>query len=217
MDTEIRVENKAIIADRNLYATADENEIVEQGDARGRFLVAAAGSQIDPRTVQRYGLKAADGKVKIGKPGEDADGNPLPGGPAGTPNEGQLRAPGEPLILTPRTGVMRSEPAPRNVPQPGEEVDISVGPVVAVSNVPAEDDALRAAVAKETAGGKTSATLTAKTEEAKTEAAAQRQAATIPAKPAATAEPAKKTGRAAKTPTVVAAKPPKTARRPKGK
>lgn len=199
MADEIRVENKAIIADRNLYLTGDETEIVEHGDTRARFLLASAGSQIDPRTVQRFGLKASGGKVKIGKPGEDAEGNPLPGGPAGTPNEGQTRAPGEPLILVPRTGVMRPEPAPRMVPQPGEEVDISVQPVIAVSNVPPEDDELRAKVAKETAGGKPSASLTEKTEEAVTESQALRQAsAATPSAPASRAgeesSSARKTG-----------------------
>ena len=138
----------AIIADRDLYLAADEHTIVEKGDAKARFLLAARGSQIDPPAVQRYGLSAKGGKVsqKSAEEIEEEGGVPLD---LGTPNEGQLRAPGEPLVLVSRTGVMRPEPAPRVVPEPGTEIS-ATPPMVAVSNVPPGDDALRLAVKEET-------------------------------------------------------------------
>jgi hypothetical protein len=180
MADEIKVEHKGIISDRALYLTADEREIVEKGDDRARFLLVGPNGMIDPVTVQRYGLSAKDNKVVIGKPGKDAEGKPLPGANLGTPNEGQIREPGEPLILVPRTGVMRPEPAPRDVPEAGKEVDVSPK-IIAVSNVPPEDDELRARVAEET-GGK-------EKREAAEKAAAQA------AKPAARKATAKKSAR----------------------
>jgi|SRR5687768_12003821 len=140
----------AIIADRDLYTGEDGYEILEKNDPKARFLLAARGSMIEPAVVARHGLSASGGKVsqKSAKEVAEATGVPVD---LGTPNEGQLRKPGEPLILVSRTGVMRPEPAPRVVPEPGTE--ISAAPkMVAVSNVPPEDDELRLAVKEETTG-----------------------------------------------------------------
>lgn len=143
----------AIIADRDMYYGEDGHTVYEKGDPKGRFLLAARGSTILPDVVARYGLSASGGKVSQKSAKEMAQEAAEKGLPLdlGTPNEGQLRPPGEPLILVPRTGVMRSEPADRVVPELGTEV--SAAPkMVAVSNVPPGDDALRAAVKEETEG-----------------------------------------------------------------
>lgn len=140
----------AIIADRDLYLSSDERTIVEKGDTKARFLLAARGSQIDPPSVARFGLAIKGGKI-VQKSAEELAEEGHPPRDLGTPNEGQLRAPGEPLIMASRTGVMRPEPAPRVVPEPGTEINPNP-PSVAVSNVPPGDDALRAKVAEETKG-----------------------------------------------------------------
>lgn len=147
----VPVPTTGIIADRDLYLS-ERGEVVERGDGKARFLLAARDSMIPPESVAQYGLSAKGGKVQAASPKERAAKAREAGLPVdlGTPNEGQIRKPGEPLILAPRTGVMRGDAAPREIPQPGEEVDVAARRVVAVSNVPPEDDELRAKVAEET-------------------------------------------------------------------
>lgn len=135
-----------LVADQDLYLAEDEHTVVEKGDPKARFLLAARGSMIDPVTIAARGLSVKGGKVVQAKPGEE--GAPL--GPQGRVNEGQLRAPGEPLILAPRTGVMRGEVAPRTVHVEGDEVDLQAMKTVVVSNVPVEEEEFRAQVAEET-------------------------------------------------------------------
>lgn len=50
-------------ADRRLYYTADREAIVEEGDVRGRFLVAGIGRMIGASDVERYRLKLRNGRV----------------------------------------------------------------------------------------------------------------------------------------------------------
>jgi hypothetical protein len=142
-----------IIADRDLYLDEHQREIVERGDAKARYLLAARGGMIPPDAVQRHGLSAKGGKVVQASAAERAKAAKESGLPLdlGTPNEGQLRAPGEPLILAPRTAIMRGEAAPREIHKPGDEVPVQPR-TVAVSNVPPEDDELRVKVAEETRG-----------------------------------------------------------------
>lgn len=172
-----------IVADRDMYLSEDEHTIVEKGDEKARFLFAARGSMIDPQAIAARGLSVKGGKIVQAKAGEEG----APKAPAGAVNEGQLRAAGEPLILAPRTGVLRGEMAPRSIPELGDEIEVSPtgkAPVVAVSNVPKEDDEFRAKVAAETGKEKPEA-----------------EPKPTPAKPAARKAPAAK----------------KVARRPKGK
>jgi hypothetical protein len=146
------IPTKGIIADRDMYLAEDERTVVEKGDAKARFLLAARGSMIEPAVVQRYALSAKGGKVQAASPKEAAAKAKEAGLPVdlGRVNEGQIRDPGEPLVLAPRAGVMRPQMAERVIDEPGTEVDLAARRVVAVSNVPPEDDELRAKVAEET-------------------------------------------------------------------
>ena len=135
-----------LVADQDLYLAEDEHTVVEKGDPKARFLLAARGSMIDPVTIAARGLSLKGGKVVQAKP-DDED---APLGPPGRVNEGQLRDPGEPLILAPRTGVLRGDVAERTVHVEGDEVDLNAMKTVLVSNVPPEDDEFRAEVAAET-------------------------------------------------------------------
>lgn len=139
-----------ILADRDMYLAGDEYTVVEKGDAKARYLLAARGSYIDAATIARLSLSAKGGKVAQGEADEgEGDEEGVSAALLGARvNEGQLRDPGEPLILAPRTGVMRGEMVERVIPKAGEEVE-AAPKTIAVSNVPAEDDAFRAKVAKE--------------------------------------------------------------------
>lgn len=50
-------------ADRRLYVTADRSEIVEHGDPRGAWLLAAEGRNIGEADVAKFGLSMRDGRV----------------------------------------------------------------------------------------------------------------------------------------------------------
>lgn len=58
-----------MIAERRLYLTADESEVVEEGDARAAFLFVTPGKEISDADVERYGLKAP--KKAAEKPAEE--------------------------------------------------------------------------------------------------------------------------------------------------
>jgi hypothetical protein len=138
-----------IIADRALYTDAS-GSLVEEGDPNAAYQLAGPGGFIDPVVARRYGLSLKGERVEQDK---DAEGVQLP---LGEINEGRLRKPGEKLVLAPRTGVLKPEPAPREIHKHGEEVASTVAqpaaikPPVVVSNVPPEDDELRKQVAEET-------------------------------------------------------------------
>ncbi len=51
-------------ADRRLYETAEKDAIVEEGDVRGRWLVAGIGSTIGAGDVKKYGLSMKGGRVR---------------------------------------------------------------------------------------------------------------------------------------------------------
>ena len=57
-------------ADRRLYETPEKDAIVEEGDVRGRWLIAGIGSTIGASDVEKYGLSMKGGRVRYeGAPG----------------------------------------------------------------------------------------------------------------------------------------------------
>lgn len=50
-------------ADRRLYETAEKDAIVEEGDVRGRWLIAGIGSTVGAGDVEKYGLSMKGGRV----------------------------------------------------------------------------------------------------------------------------------------------------------
>lgn len=54
---------KAIVSDRRLYLTRDEQTVVEDGDARAAFLLAATGGSISGDNVVRLSLAVVEGRV----------------------------------------------------------------------------------------------------------------------------------------------------------
>lgn len=46
----------SVKADRHLYLTADRSEVVEAGDPRAAFLLAAEGHDVDAAEAERLGL-----------------------------------------------------------------------------------------------------------------------------------------------------------------
>jgi hypothetical protein len=66
----------ALVADRRLYLTADEQTLVEAGDERARFLLSPAGGAIPGPEVDRLGLVVIDDRVVQPKV-ECVDGAPL--------------------------------------------------------------------------------------------------------------------------------------------
>jgi hypothetical protein len=46
------------IADRKLWLTADREQVVEEGDSRAAFLLAAPGDEVSDEDAKRYGLKS---------------------------------------------------------------------------------------------------------------------------------------------------------------
>ncbi len=51
-------------ADRRLYETPDKDAIVEEGDVRGRWLIAGIGGTIGASDVEKYGLSMKGGRVR---------------------------------------------------------------------------------------------------------------------------------------------------------
>lgn len=49
-----------MIADRRLCLTADRSQVVEQGDARAKWLLVGAGREIGEGAVKQYGLSVDD-------------------------------------------------------------------------------------------------------------------------------------------------------------
>lgn len=45
-------------ADRKLWLTADRESVVEDGDPKAAFLLAAEGDEVSDEDVKRYGIKA---------------------------------------------------------------------------------------------------------------------------------------------------------------
>ena len=52
-------EGRVFTSDRTLYLTADQSEVVEEGDPRAAFLLVREGSQIDDALAKQHGLKAS--------------------------------------------------------------------------------------------------------------------------------------------------------------
>ncbi len=50
-------------ADRRLYETADRDALVEEGDPRGRWLLAGLTRTIGEADVKKYGLTMQDGRI----------------------------------------------------------------------------------------------------------------------------------------------------------
>lgn len=63
-------------ADRRLYLTADKMEVVEEGDVRAAFLLAAAGRAISADDVARLNLAIRDGRIVL--PGLEKKQEPAP-------------------------------------------------------------------------------------------------------------------------------------------
>lgn len=54
-------------ADRRLYVTAEKDQVVEEGDPRGAYLLYAVGRVIGAGDIERYGLEADEfGRVVYG-------------------------------------------------------------------------------------------------------------------------------------------------------
>ena len=53
----------ALKADRRLYETPEKDAIVEEGDVRGRWLLAGLGSTIGASDVEKYHLEMKRGRV----------------------------------------------------------------------------------------------------------------------------------------------------------
>ena len=51
-------------ADRRLYETPNKDAICEEGDIRGRWLIAGIGSTIGASDVKKYGLSMKGGRVR---------------------------------------------------------------------------------------------------------------------------------------------------------
>ena len=62
-----------LIADRNLYLTADRSRVVEQNDTDQRSLLVGKGSELEPSAAEQYGIEVEDGRlvVKGRDPAED--------------------------------------------------------------------------------------------------------------------------------------------------
>ncbi len=56
----------SIQADRRLYLTRDQTEVVEEGDPRAKVLLASRGHQIPPVEQKRLGLRMEDGRIVWG-------------------------------------------------------------------------------------------------------------------------------------------------------
>lgn len=54
---------KALVADRRLYLADDSATVVEAGDARARFLLAAKGHAVPAADADRLHLAIVDGRV----------------------------------------------------------------------------------------------------------------------------------------------------------
>lgn len=54
----------ALRADRRLYETENKDEIREEGEIGGRWLLAGVGSTIGASDVEKYGLKMKGGRVR---------------------------------------------------------------------------------------------------------------------------------------------------------
>lgn len=86
MHTPERDEGAPLVADRRLYLAADEQTVVEEGDARSAFLLCAAGAEVPAPDVRRLGLAAVDGRIvqrpaapdapKAAPPAEDKEAAP---------------------------------------------------------------------------------------------------------------------------------------------
>src|SRR5688572_7513589 len=92
----VPVPTTGIIADRDMYLDK-HGKLVERGSDKAATLLAARDSMIPPDKVALHALSSKGGKVVQGDPEEAAKETGIPVD-LGTPNEGQLRAPGEPLI-----------------------------------------------------------------------------------------------------------------------
>lgn len=68
-----------VISDRRLYLTADNDRIVEEGDADARFLLAGAGGTIKAAEAKRLDLGTKNGRItylggpRLQKPGKGED------------------------------------------------------------------------------------------------------------------------------------------------
>lgn len=80
----------AIVADRRLWLTADRQGVVEEGDPRAAFLLAAPGRRVPASEVERLGIRDEDGDVILPEyepaeePAEEEEGDD---GPAGEEEE----------------------------------------------------------------------------------------------------------------------------------
>lgn len=82
----------AMVVDRRLYLAADEKTLIEDGDARAKWLLCAAGQTILGPTVDRLGLTLVDGRVTqcaAVLPAADEDAK------SQLPSENKMRQPGE--------------------------------------------------------------------------------------------------------------------------
>lgn len=83
-----------LVADRRLYVTEDRATLVEEGDARARYLFAAPGHGIPAADVARLSLVMHEGRVVQGDPADEppADEPPADEPPADAPAAGRRTA-----------------------------------------------------------------------------------------------------------------------------
>ena len=62
-----------LIADKNYYADAG-GSLVDEKSAKAAFLVARAGTVVDPKTAKQYGLELEEGEQEVRYRGRDVEG-----------------------------------------------------------------------------------------------------------------------------------------------
>jgi len=66
-----------LIADRNLYLTADKSRVVEEDDVDQRSLLAGKGCELSEPDAATYGIETVDGRLvvtgrkQVAEPAED--------------------------------------------------------------------------------------------------------------------------------------------------
>lgn len=58
----------AYMAPKNLYVNKDKSKLVEESDPDAAFLLAAAGTEVEPEVVEKYGLGGLEHKQVAAAP-----------------------------------------------------------------------------------------------------------------------------------------------------
>lgn len=120
-----------LVSDRRLYLTEDGDQVVEEGDARARFLLVGAGGTISAAEVERLELTAEERRIRY--PGAPS----LEGPGSGEDRASEVKEPKKELIF----GGDKTGGRGKIDPPPETTADASVG-----EGSPGEDAAAGAEV-----------------------------------------------------------------------